>query len=98
MEKVRVDFFKRSGKWYCTEEMVFLNYSEDINLSFAKSLSQHLSTGLNHRLDDMVAVCLNPTHPFSHPVMMPVENIYSMLTIDESHQAESPEDDVVWGY
>jgi hypothetical protein len=85
MTKVRVDFFKPNGKWYTTEEMEWTGTAKDVHHSFAQSLHTHLFSGISVRLDDMVAVCLNPSHEFNFPVMMPVDRIFYYLQVDDSN-------------
>lgn len=66
-DMVRVDFFKPSGKWYCTEAVKWLDYhSEFIHEGFKESLAGHLKG----RLLGMTAVCLEPYHENSHPISM----------------------------
>lgn len=84
MSKVRVDFFRPTGKWYTTEEMDWSGTNKDVNYAFAESLRDHLKSGLGYRLDDMVAVCLSPDHEFKYPIMMPVDKIFSYLQVDDS--------------
>lgn len=93
MPKVRVDFFKRSGKWYTTEEMEWSSLNPNIQLGFAESLYNHLKRDLGTRLDDMIAICLEPAHINAFPLMMPVEDIFSHLKVDGSGEAPDPEDD-----
>lgn len=79
---VRVDFFKPSGKWYCTEAVKwtgpYLGTDEAtgkitlIHDAFAHSLAEHLGRQDPWRLEDMVAVCLEPYHEHSHPLMVRV--------------------------
>lgn len=85
---VRVDFFKKSGKWYVTEAVKFLYYftpgsphsraggSEmDIVHAFEESLRAHLKDkegGDGLRLAGMTAVCLEPYHEHAHPLMLTV--------------------------
>jgi len=68
---VRVDFFKPSGKWYCTEAVKWTGAWEDkidsIHNAFSKSLRDHLKDG---RLSDMDAICLEPYHQYSHPISL----------------------------
>lgn len=71
---VRVDFFKPSGKWYCTEAVKFIGEwkaSSDnlIHDAFKRSLREHFKDEPG-RLSDMVAVCLEPYHEYSHPLML----------------------------
>lgn len=79
---VRVDFFKPSGKWYCTEAVAWTGayhgpsaYVEGlarrgegrlIHEAFAKSLRDHLGD----RLREMDAVCIHPYHQNEHPIMI----------------------------
>ena len=66
---VRVDFFKPTGKWYCTEAVKWTGeYSGKflIHDQFAKSLRKHLG----QRLSDMDAVCLHPYHEHAHPIQI----------------------------
>jgi hypothetical protein len=67
---VRVDFFKPSGKWYCTEAVRWTGgwagKEQLIHEAFAKSLNKHLGD----RLKEMDAVCLEPYHEFSHPIQI----------------------------
>lgn len=69
---VRVDFFKKSGKWYTTEEMVWDRYlsKEDgelelIHETFKRCLKQEFGRSFR----GMIAVCLKPYHEASHPLM-----------------------------
>lgn len=72
-ESVRVDFFKPSGKWYCTEAVIWTGtYAGDkqaIHDAFAKSLRYHFAD-CPYRLSDMDAVCLEPYHEYSHPIQL----------------------------
>lgn len=77
---VRVDFFKPSGKWYCTEAVKWTgpwhgSYKEGVNYrhecalvhdAFAKSLRDHLG----NRLSDLDAVCIHPYHEYEHPIQI----------------------------
>jgi len=68
---VRVDFFRGSGKWYTTEAVKWLDW-ESKNLIydvFRESLLEHFKNSPN-RLKGMWAVCLEPYHINSHPLMM----------------------------
>lgn len=61
----RVDFFKPSGKWYCTEVVDMTNhYHGCIHSCFKKALRE----SIGNRLVDMQAVCLEPYHEHSHPI------------------------------
>ena len=90
---VRVDFFKPSGKYYTTEAVNWMGrYKEEdlIEEQFAESVlkalerepmtfeSGKLWTG-SYRLSDMVAVCLDPHHPNSFPLMMKVEDMPKLI-------------------
>jgi len=81
-EMVRVDFFKSSGKWYCTEAVKWTGKyrksrdktSEpcdgwDIHAQLAKSLRDHFKDTPD-RLSDTDAVCLEPYHENSHPIQI----------------------------
>jgi hypothetical protein len=67
---VRVDFFKEYGKWYTTEAIIWTgSYSDGlIHDEFRKSLSDHFNG--SKRLTGMWAVCLEPYHVNSHPLMI----------------------------
>jgi hypothetical protein len=73
---VRVDFFKPSGKWYTTEAVKWTGMwrGEDqlIHDAFKQSLRDHfLDDGKpTNRLNGMTAVCLDPYHELSHPLMI----------------------------
>ena len=69
---VRVDFFRPSGKWYATEAVHWTGeYREGvIRDEFAKSLRDHFATTNPKRLSEMDAVCLEPYHMHSHPIMI----------------------------
>jgi hypothetical protein len=79
-DMVRVDFFKEGGKWYCTEAVrwtgCYRNEGDDfcsIHDAFKQSLRDHLG---GHRLSEMIAVCLEPYHEHSHPIMIKVRSIW----------------------
>jgi hypothetical protein len=70
---VKVDFFKDTGKWYTTEAMKWDKYTsgedgnyEDIKDIFKRCLRQHLKG----RMNDMIAVCIEPYHQHAHPLMV----------------------------
>lgn len=65
---VRVDFFKPSGKWYTTEAIKWTGGYKGVCIHTA--LSQSLRDALGDRLSEMDAVCLEPYHEYSHPVMI----------------------------
>lgn len=70
---VRVDFFKEGGKWYTTEEMEWDRYfSEDaygIELIY-DTFKRCLDQSFPDRYKNMIAVCLEPYHELSHPLMV----------------------------
>lgn len=83
-DSVRVDFFKKSGKWYTTEAVKWTGKYGDgslIHREFAKSLLDHLTVDGKVRLNDMVAVCLEPYHQHSHPMMMDVSDLQKFVDI-----------------
>lgn len=68
---IRVDFFKPSGKWCCTEavkwtELYREGYLPDL---FAIVVANHLGTRID---DDHLAVCLEPFHVHAHPLMITI--------------------------
>lgn len=78
---VRVDFFRESGKWYCSEAVKWTGEwtgKSSILDEFARSLIQHLRDG-GIRLSEMTAVCLEPYHEHSHPLMMTVKRAVSIV-------------------
>ena len=72
-EMVRVDFFKPSGKWYCTEAVKWTGEWKGtmqlIHDAFKKSLQDHFKD-VPDRLSDMDAICLDPYHELSHPIQL----------------------------
>lgn len=76
---VRVDFFKPSGKWYCTESVHWLTFRAaemGIDQAFKQALKKHLAlSDGTYRLKEMTAVCLEPYHEHAHPLMMTVSEI-----------------------
>lgn len=66
--KVRVDFFKESGKWYLTEAIMWIGYSGLIHEEFRESLDRHLEG----RMKGMRAVCLAPYNHSPFPLMVTV--------------------------
>jgi hypothetical protein len=74
---VRVDFFKPSGKWYTTEEMNWDKYISGSNIdgnyehiidTFKRCVAEQFQGYFN----GMRAVCLEPYHEYSHPLMIVV--------------------------
>ena len=71
-DMVRVDFFRESGKWYCTEAVKWTgSYNGEvlIHAAFRKSLQDHFKDSTN-RLSGMDAICLEPYHEHSHPIVI----------------------------
>jgi len=66
---IRVDLFKPSGKWYTTIS-VKMNFT---NPSIHNSLQEAIKEKYPTNYEGMTAVCLNPFHKFSHPVMLTVK-------------------------
>ena len=65
---VRVDFFKKSGKWYATEAVMWLDYREkDIHKGLRDSL---IAGGFHQRFSGMRAVCIEPYHEHEFPIML----------------------------
>ena len=102
-DSIRVDFFKPSGKWYCTEAVKWIgNYeiSGLIDEQFAESVWIHLKatslkstkSGGSIRLSDMVAVCLEPFHPHSFPLMMKVEDMPKSIEDRDERNNRKAED------
>jgi hypothetical protein len=71
---VRVDFFKESGKWYTTEKVPMNGKYNDSSVVavFTKALLDHLTDSHGIRLSGMWAVCLDPHHEHSYPIMVKV--------------------------
>lgn len=67
--RVRVDFFKESGKWYTTESVEWVGYNEYIFDEFKESLRLHFKDNPD-RLSDMDAVCLEPYNKNSYPIQI----------------------------
>ena len=67
----RVDFFKDSGKWYCTEAVDFTGFFTDAGIDGA--VRRHLRrTDGTVRLEGMTAVCLEPALEHQFPRMWKV--------------------------
>jgi len=79
---VRVDFFKESGKWYCTEAVRWTGAwrgkiagGQMLHDAWHKSLFDHLrQPDGTVRLSDMIAVCLEPYHENACPLMCRVKD------------------------
>lgn len=70
---VRVDFFKQSGKWHAKEGMLWDRYkSVDSNgyESLRDTFLRCLKNQFGDRYNGMIAVCLEPYHEHSYPVMV----------------------------
>lgn len=75
-ETVKVYFFKESGKYYTTEDITWTGSKEDYLLDeFCKVLKDHLTDSQTGRirLDDMIAVCIDPCHKNAFPQMISVK-------------------------
>lgn len=73
-ESVRVDFFRPSGKWCDTEAVIFVGpwaatTDNLIHDAFRRSLQAHFKDNPT-RMQGMIAVCLEPYHEHSHPIML----------------------------
>lgn len=81
---VRVDFFKPSGKWYVAEAVVWPRnhyYDGSILDAFSLALYAHLvKDDSSLRLEDMLAVCLEPFHACPHPLMIAVKQAHSTVS------------------
>ncbi len=71
--RVRVDFFRETGKWYTTEAVQwyggYVQGATSIHDEFRESLKRHLQG----RLSGMWAVCLDPYHEHAFPLMVRTE-------------------------
>lgn len=71
---VRVDMFKDTGKWYESIAVKWIEGGYD-SVSIHESLRASLFRELKEdsgppRLSGMTAVCLEPYHKHSHPIML----------------------------
>lgn len=67
---VRVDIFRESGKWYETVAITKAKYSNcSIHDSVKAALKEVIGTGFK----GMTAVCLEPYHEHSHPIMFVIK-------------------------
>jgi len=65
---VRVDFFRPGGKWY---ESVAVKWTGGYdNVDMKEAFIKSLKDTLHGRLSGMTAVCLEPCHRYSHPIML----------------------------
>lgn len=65
---VRVDFFKPSGKWYCTEAIKWTGHWKATEQSTHDAFKKSLRNNLGDRLKDMDAVCIHPYHEWEFPL------------------------------
>lgn len=74
---VRVDFFKQSGEWYCTEAVEWTGgyLNRQVYDAFSDSLAKHFGDVIRHA--NMIAVCLDPYPDHSRPIM--VHNVGEFL-------------------
>lgn len=80
-DMVRVDFFKKSGKWYTTEAVKWIGYDTAIiHDAFKESLREHFNG--SKRLNDMFAICLEPYHKNAFPLMIEVSSIWEEHTYE----------------
>jgi hypothetical protein len=88
---VRVDFFKPSGKWYTTEAVKWTGHYDKglIHREFAQSLKDHFFGAPARRLSGMLAVCLEPYHQHTHPIMLHVDEI-DVLLYERGREQASP--------
>ncbi len=89
---VRVDFFKESGKWYTTEAVRWTGSWEDGQLieELAVSLFAHLKQPDGSlRLADMTAICLEPYHKNSYPLMLEVSRVRGLVDRRNAHKVDS---------
>lgn len=74
--RVRVDFFKESGKWYSTEEIIWDRFksemgSEDVRWELIiETFKRCLQEQFPESFIGMTAVCLEPYHENAFPVML----------------------------
>ena len=70
-DHVRVSFFKKSGKWYTDEKIIWTGAYTNcpIHDSFKKSLRDHFKDSPD-RLSEMDAICLEPYHEHAHPIQI----------------------------
>ena len=73
---VRVDFFKPSGKWYTTEEMHWDRYysygnnEDSVFESTHDTFKRCLREQIGDQYKGMIAICLEPYHEHSYPLMV----------------------------
>lgn len=71
---VRVEVFKPSGKWYTTLALKWTAPDSDILIhdAFRQCLAED-KTVKRGSLSGMIAVCFDPYHEHSHPIMAKIE-------------------------
>lgn len=70
---VRVDFFKQTGKWYTTEELLWDRFHSTINGEFEdirETFKRLLDEQFPFNYTEMFAVCLHPCHEHEHPIFV----------------------------
>jgi hypothetical protein len=67
---VRVDIFKSTGKWY---ETVCITNSEYANCCIHESVKKALKQVIGDSYKGMTAVCIEPYHENSHPIMFVIK-------------------------
>ena len=72
---VRVDFFRESGKWYTTEDMIWDRYSnKDSDGKGIELVDETFKRCLNEQFPGqfigMIAICLEPYHEHAFPQMV----------------------------
>lgn len=88
---VRVDFFKKSGKWYTTECVTWEKeeWSGDkilIHTAFRTALARHFKN--RRRLEGMQAICLEPYHQHSHPISVMIdEQVYEWMRPEDTESS-----------
>lgn len=75
--QVRVDFFKPSGKWYCTESLRWDRYATQTIVggivtyeSPENTFRRCLQEQFGDRLIEMTAVCLEPYSDPAYPLLV----------------------------
>ncbi len=68
---VQVNFFKECGKWYTTEAIEWKDYEHSTKL-IHDLFREYLDDPVKGRYTGMWAVCLEPYHIHSYPLMVKV--------------------------
>ena len=71
-KRVRVDFFRPTGKWYETIDIGWCStpgstWKEPAPIY--EEFQRSLRRAMGNRMAGMTAVCLEPYHPNAHPLM-----------------------------